>query len=272
MMNGHMKLDEMQIHLRHPKASADLVLDCQLVSPLDPDDMLGNARINSRLPLEWIDKEIPAHDGVAVICGKAPSLRDTLPLLKATKNATIFACNSAAKFLASEGVVPDWQVILDSSRNTVNELGPAKRHLLASVVDPELVRKAVSPVLWHPLIPGIEEALSARPFVGIGGGITVSNSVLCLAYTLGFRRIEVHGMDSSFRKGDIYAFKSDIPDEPLRVEVEFGGRFYESSVDMKQQVQVFMKLAKMLKDAGCEVIVHGSGLLPDVMKNQQGVN
>lgn len=257
----------MDLRGRHPLAGSDLVVPITTVSPVSHEQMLENARINGALDLPWLDQEVPAHEGTAVIVGKGPSLKDTLHLVRRGK---IFACNSVAKHLVGRNIFPDYQVMLDSHPAMLDEIGPARAHLFSSTVDPFIVKQCSDVLLWHPLIPEIETVLPPRPFVGIGGGVTVLNSALALAHTMGFRKIEVHGADSSYRNGDVYAFDSGQPIEPLKVTVERHGVLYETSVDMKEQARVFMSLVELFKQAGTQITVFGSGLLPDLMKESYG--
>jgi hypothetical protein len=175
--------------------------------------------------------------------------------------------NTAAKKLSDAWVRPHYQVILDSHAMMENEIGEAEIHLLASIVNPKLFEYADHPVMWHPLIDWIEEEIPVDypSFHYIGGGVTVTNSAICIAYTMGYREIHIFGMDSSFSAGRTHSTEQQTDDVGLRIWVDHNGKTYETSFGLKQQVLVFLELKKQLEDAGCKVIVHGSGLLPDVV-------
>ncbi len=235
-----------------------------LVGTVSDDQMKSNVIENMKLAREWLIEKEP-HDGVALICGAGPSLLDTLPDIKA-KKGTIFASNSAAGFLHNHGIEPDYQVLLDAHIRTLDEIGPAKNHLLASTVSPIAFERLPKAILWHPSTLWIDDFVPEnRDFTFIGGGITVTNSSICIAYTLGFREIHCYGMDSSHRETTHATEQPDIESLMLMsVEVESLGKTYKTTYDLKQQVLVFNELYKLLMEAECKVIVHGSGLLPDL--------
>ena len=71
------------------------------------DAVLANVRTNADKG-KWV-VQAPAHEESALICGSAPSLLDTLDLLRAYKG-TIFALNNAAKVLHENGIMADFQI------------------------------------------------------------------------------------------------------------------------------------------------------------------
>lgn len=260
-----MRLHEMTLTKRNPDASFDLVIPVGLKCPLSHDEMVEFARINSAKDCEWV-KALPAHDGVAAVCGNAPSLSRTWEQVE----GDIFACNSAAKFFNARGITPKYQVILDSQIECKGQYGNAEHHLFASIVHPEVFDMSPNPILWHPAMGELAEILnhSKREFDYIGGGITCGNSALCLAHTLGYRDIRVYGMDASVSDG-VFHSHPEASDAGLHfIEVEECGKTYRTTYDYKQQVVVFLKLAKLIQDAGARLQVFGTGLLPDMFHSQ----
>lgn len=253
-----------RVRYKNPETQEELIIPVMLVPTVCVDDMKKNVIENSKLDREWLT-ERPLHDGTALVCGAGPSLLDTLDDIRELKKsgAVIFSCNSAAKFLNDHGIESDYQVILDSHHSTINEVGPAKKHLLASLVHPSLFDHLPNAILWHPVTAWIEDCIGKREFTGIGGGITVSNSAICIAYTLGFKHIHSFGMDSSHRETT-----HATPQPPLEgqwiIDIESKGKVYKTTFDFKAQVLVFEQLYKLLIDEGRTVTVHGSGLLPDL--------
>lgn len=259
-----MRLTEKDYTHKNPGTTQDLVI------PIDPDPTvpldraMENVRVNSRLDIPWVE-EVPAHSGVAVICGSAPSLRRHYADIR----GTVFACSTAGHALAAQGIEIAYQVIMDPLESSVNDLVDAEGHLIASFAAPAVFEVATRPVLWHPIIKDIEDYIPAdRPFIGIGGGITVLNSALGLAYTLGFREFHVYGADSSYEDGKRYADPSTPPNPTTPLWIEENGKQYLTSYDLRQQAVVFLNLAHQLKAAGCVVKVFGTGLLPDLFNLQ----
>lgn len=262
-----MKLQDTAFTHRNPQASTELVIPIGLVPTVGQEQSLQNVKDNCKRDIEWLCEQ-PAHEKEAVICGAAPSLKQFYPDIyyKQSAGAVVFGCNSAAKHLACADIKSDYQVLLDPLESVADEFYPAKKHLLASIVSPSVFDMAADPVLWHPCIDWVAEYADGfeRDFSYIGGGVTVTMSALCIAYTMGFRKIHLYGVDSSFSRNSFYVDKAGCGDGRLLVTVEAKGQTYKTTYDMKQQVVVFLELQKMLKANGCEVKVYGNGLLPDM--------
>lgn len=260
-----MRLIDTSFIYSNPGTTQDLVVPVNLVPGVTVEVMKENAEINQKWQIPWVDTCEP-HDGAAIICGAGPSLADTLDELRSLKG-DIFASNSAAGYLMDQGFEVEYQTMLDPHPMLSLDFAPAKKHLLASIVDTNLFCMAQNPILWHPNTSWIDECIKpdCPPFTFIGGGVTVSNSAMCIAYTMGYREFHVFGMDSSHRDD-----KSHVREvqslEPLACTVTENGTDYKTSFDMKAQAVVFMEIHKLLTDAGCSVKVYGSGLLPDMYK------
>lgn len=260
-----MKLTEKEYTHRNPGASQDLVIPIDPTATVPLERAMEYVRANSVLDIPWIE-EVPAHAGVAVICGAGPSLKRSYSDIRA--GGEVFACSTAGRTLEANGIDITYQVIMDPLESSADDLVDADRHLIASFAHPSVFEVATRPMLWHPVIKGIEDFIPDRPFVGIGGGITVLNSVLGLAYTLGFREFRCYGVDSSYEDGQRYADPSTPPNPTTPLWIEERGKQYLTSYDLRQQAVVFLQLAQQLKAAGCTVKVFGSGLLPDLFNAQ----
>jgi hypothetical protein len=263
-----MKLDDTFFQYRNPETTKDLIIPIGMAGTVTIEETKANVRANLPLDVPWLD-ESPAHDGVAIICGAGPSLGDTVEQVRQQQEAggKIFASNSACAYLISQWMAVDYQSILDPHPSMADDMAEAGCHLIASFADPSLFKISRNPVLWHPLTDWIEDLIpeGRSNFTFIGGGITVTNSSLCLAYTMGYREFHVHGMDSSHREGRRHV--ADCTElDGLAVVVEENGKTYATTYDMKQQVVVFREIRKQLINAGCVVKVYGSGLLPDMFK------
>ena len=260
-----MNLADQELRYKNPGTNQDLVIGIKMVSPVSREEMARNLKINQMRDVSWL-KECPAHDGVAIICGAGPSIEDTLEEIRGI-DGTIFACNSAAHYLLNNGFDVDYQVMLDPYPVREVDYAPAKHHLLASIVDPKMFEMAQDVTLWQPCMDWIEELI--RPdcpeFVYIGGGVTVANSAICIAYTMGYRKFHIFGMDSSFRDNKTHV--KDVPEfGAFYVRVKENGKEYETAYDMKEQARVFLGMREYLKSIGCIIKVYGSGLLPDTVR------
>lgn len=261
-----------QMPYRNPDATSDLVLPVLVVCNTSDDDLHRNVTRNAALPLPWVGMH-PAHEGVAVLCGGGPSLADGIDAIKALRAAggTVFAMNGAASYLRSMGVNVDAQVIADAKPETATLVDPIGPYYIASQCDVATVdaaSKQGSVTMWHLAISEEMDDLfpadrrKAGGYALIGGGASVGNSALCLAYVLGFRRFELFGYDSSHREDASHAY-----DQPMNafipvIDVEWAGKTYRASVAMKAQAEKFQITAQQLKREGCTINVHGDGLLP----------
>ena len=259
----------LQVTHQNPGATMPLILPVHVICNTSDDDLFSNIRINSARPGDWLHLE-EAHDGVAILCGSGPSLADTLDEIRALHalGGKVFAMNGAAKYLHDNGIMPDYQVILDAREETAQLVGPAKEHLFASQAHPACFEAMPSAKVWHLEIGDIEEHLPKNrgSFCLIGGAASVGNTSTCLAYAMGYRTLEIFGYDSSHRDTNGHAFHQKMNDGDPCASVRFGDKDYICSLTMKLQAEKFQKTAKTLEEYGCTINVHGSGLLPDMWR------
>lgn len=246
-----------------------------LVIANTPDEVLeANVRVNGARDLPWL-KLAPAHDRVAVIVGGGPSLADHVGALceHAAAGHTLIAINAAASWLIDvAGIRPDYQLTCDAKAETrflIERRVPA--HLLASQCDPETVARAPNATLFHMIMEGIEDLLPpARVKRGgyalIGGGASSGNTAMAVAYTLGYRTLHVYGFDSSNRNGKTHAYPQPMNALIPNTLVSWAGQEFTSSLAMKAQAEKFVILGQRLQQMGCQVHVHGDGLLPTMWR------
>lgn len=239
-----------------------------------PDEVLfANIEHNSRLPIEWVS-EVEAHDGHAVIVGGGPSLIDSLDVIRwrHSLGQKIFALNGAAKFLASHGIAVDYLVILDARKanNTFASVNGIGELLIASQCHPDLfaVDKGTIIRLWHPAIENIESHLpdERESLTLIGGGTTVGLSAMCLAYTMGYRKMHLFGYDSSHAKLAGHAYDQPMNATEPTCKVTVFGKTFTASLAMAKQAEFFPTVCDNLIDLGCIITVDGDGLLPFIVR------
>ncbi len=259
----------LQTRYWNPGASKPLILPLTVICNTSDEDIHRNIHVNSRRPGKWLQLSA-AHDRVAILCGSGPSLADHIDDIRGLSMAggTVFAMNGAADFLAVRGVMPDYQVILDAREQTADLIGPACDHLFASQVHPKCFDLLPNAQIWHLQVEGIEDTLPLDEYkdgyVLVGGAASVGNTATCLAYAMGYRKLEIFGYDSSFRGDNSHAFRQEMNDGDANCWVGFNGKEYYVSLTMKLQAEKFQETAMALVDAGCTIKVHGDGLLPDM--------
>lgn len=233
--------------------------------------LLDNVASAVKRDLPWLDLVAP-HDGHAVIVGGGPSLDETLEAIKWRKSLgqTVWALNGSADWLKIRGIIPDYHICVDArpdnSRFFKRPDGETK-YLIGSQCDASIFKALDGQdiTLWHPNSEGVPESLAgekARPVHLIGGGSTVGLCAIVLAFALGYRKIHLHGFDSSYREDTHHAYMQNLNDADFIVDVLAGDRKFRAAPWMVQQAEEFCTLATYLADEGCVITVSGDGLLP----------
>lgn len=238
---------------------------------ITPDEELFSyIRENCASTKRWA-KTQPAHDGAAVIVGGGPSVLSRLDGIRMRQEhgQTVFALNGAAKLLNDNGILPDYQVLLDPQQLLHDYIAPAKDYLVASQCHPSILKRLPDAMLWHLATEGVAEQIPPHDddYCLTGGGISVGLSTLCLAYALGYRKLHCYGFDSSYSgdKGHAYPV-TQKPAEHQRLDaglisVRTFGQKFVTTLGLYHQAQEFHRVAGDLIDLGCLVTVDCDGLL-----------
>jgi hypothetical protein len=249
-------------------------MEIELICNTDDAVLFGNIAANSKRHYEWA-KELPAHDGHAVIVGGGPSLAENLWLIKKRYDLgqTIFALNGAAKFLNANGIKPHYQVILDAREENVTLIDVADQYLIASQCNPAVFEKldGQKVTVWHPAIEHIEPYLTGyeSEYALIGGGLTVGLSSMCLTYALGFRKLHLFGYDCSHRNTLGHAYSQKMNDREPLCKVTVDGQVFTASLTMARQAELFPTVCNNLIDLGCIITVDADGLIKSVLKSMR---
>jgi len=247
----------------------------QILPNTSKEAVWRNVEANSRLVLPWV-KEMPHHDGHAVIVGGGPSAIDTLVDVRERQKhgQDVFALNGVAQWLAQYGIFPKYQVILDSRPENRRFVRPisAEKFLIASQCDPGVFAalSGQDVTLFHHAEEGITKHFEGTSVL-IGGGITVGLTAMALVYALGYRQMHLYGYDSSDRDGSGHAYEqSESGPDSQRRDVWLGRRKYSCAPAMYAQAQAFPEFAELLRRHDVTITVHGSGLLPDIARQTYG--
>lgn len=270
-------MDTVLFRHQNPAASMPLVVPYTVECNVSDDQIFANVLANSKRIRKWL-KRSDAHNRTAILCGSGPSLADCMDELKYIKG-DVFALNNAARYLYEHGIKADYQIIMDAQPRTIELVGPAWKHLFASMVDPTLFDLCPDAILWHAshgdlMIDEIDgfpcHAESADQAFLIGSGITVGNTSLPLLYAMGYRRIHIFGMDSCHRGTQAHVLRQSINDGDPCTIVVFLGKEYVCSFTMKLQADNFMQRATAIRDGGCAIQMHGDGYLQAIWRVAQG--
>ena len=236
--------------------------ELQFITNIEPANIQANIRAAISRPSQWFHP-VAKHDGIAIIVGSGPSLRDDLLFLRCIgRSGEIFALNGCPAYLAKFGIKPDFHVMLDAHPDVIHMVSPEIRmtRYYASQCDTPVLEAAGDElVCWH----GGGMAMNAIPghtFRNIvGGGSTVASRAVVLAYGLGFRKFHLFGLDSSYDGDCGHACDQYQIDATLKVTC--GDEVFDTTAQMLGQAEDFKVIIPDLIDAGCEITVHGRGLL-----------
>lgn len=248
-------------------------VELELTNNVGDDAVVFNVEAALRRGLPEL-AEVPAHDGIVAICGGGPSLADDMALVRriARDGHAVWALNGALAALLDEGVTPTACWCVDSRPDNAAFFrrapwGPS--YYIASRCHPEVFAAlgGCDVTLWH---DSSVRALVPESKLIIGGGTTVGVKAMAAAFALGFRRIHLFGFDSSYRSDEHHAYPQALNDGEETYEVTVGNRIFRAAGWMLGQVKNFGHIAPMLAAEGCEITVHGDGLLPAVAHDMAG--
>lgn len=241
--------------------------------------IFANARMNLQRGLPLLQHVAP-HDKTLCIVGGGPSLTGNLGQVKAheIRGNEVWALNGAAAFLQGRGIQPTGQVIADARTENAEFVAylMSGTHYLASTCDAAVFQAAqrfsqYDVTLWTPDFDGMQAVLDDLALdnkLMIGGGPTVGLKAMCIGYAKGYRKFELFGFDSSFAADEGHAYPQPLndPDKENRIVVWCGGRKFSAAPWMYRQAQAFQAQAKAMAAVGCEITVHGDGLIPHLAR------
>lgn len=235
---------------------------------------VNNIKSACERDLPWLEIQRP-NPGDAVIIGGAPSLKEKLGEIRARKQSGhfIISTNGTHDYLIENGIIPDAHIIIDARPENVKFLSKPDKsvaYYLAAQCDESLYNalNGYNLTLLHlnrmeciDIIPPTDKEINL-----LSGGSTVGLMGLSLAHVLGYRRFHIYGMDSSYTEGENHAYKQEINNGEKVIDVEVGGRKFQSAPWMIQQAEEFQQLASLLANDGCLITVAGEGLIPHIAK------
>lgn len=242
------------------KVGGGTTAELMVVSNVEVSKLIENREFNTKRGLEEIKMQEP-HQKTAVIVAGGPSL---LEYAHDLPDGDIFSVNGTLRFLTERNIRPDYHVMCDARPENIEFLNGAwVNYLMASQVDPSLIdalgkREAT---LWHIALPG------AKPMpMQIGGATTVGLLSVVLAYVMGYRTIHMLGFDSSYGESH-HAYPQKLNDGERIIDVTVGDTSFRCAPWMAQQAREFADVIPELVRMGCEISVHGYGLIPTLAES-----
>lgn len=240
-----------------------------------------NIRSACARDLPWL-KSQPAHDGHAVIVGGGPSLADKTSrdelCWRAEQGQAIFATNNTPRWLRDKiGVVPNFHVLLDARPENAGFVfwGSAERYLVFSQCDPavfDAIRGGDTTLahIWYGEHIRTLIGPTDKPHTFTTGGSSTGLAAMSAAFTLGYRKMHLIGVDSCYRATAGHAYAQPLNDGEPIIEFEAAGRMFVGAPWMATQAQEFAIFSKVLADHDCEITVSGDGALAHIARAMTG--
>ncbi len=237
------------------------------------DRMLSQASRNLRrdLPM-FIEQE--EHGSLLCIVGGAPSLKDSLPILRSRidRGALVASLNGTHDWLIERGIVPNLHVMLDARQQNVEFVRKPHKdvtYMIAAQCHPDIfdALEGHDIVMWVADLPGMRELVEPveKPVGLVGGGSTVGMKTMMLAYLWGFRAISLFGIDGCYRGGQHHAYAQPLNDGEQVVDTIVQGKRFSCSPWMLQQADDFDADARNLIKHGVTLKAYGSGLIQTLL-------
>ncbi len=244
------------------------------ISAMDDIRRNENVRRNCAATDRRVQDGIAPHDRTATLVCYGPSLKETWPLLRGLED--IYCVGAAHRFLIEREVVPYAMIDCDPRARNVDQIGePHKsvRYWLASCVDPSYLTKLsghdVS--LWHlhngPVSADFIWSIEPEAWLLVGGG-SVGLRAISLLYARGYRKFDIHGMDSSYVDGAVGGIQYAGPhadQNPKRLlDIRCGDRWFKTNPSLVDYARQFLDDLRLWEGASFRMF--GDGLLQEMCR------
>lgn len=231
-------------------------------------------------------QQIEAHEKQEtplIIAAGGPSLRLSLDEIrqKREQGAKLVAVNATHDYMLNHGIQPSAQVILDArpeNARFVDRAFPECKYFVASQAHPSVIEKleakGIDPYLWHSVnVPQkwriLDDYYRGR-WIPVVGGSTVALRAISLFYLLGYRNMDVYGLDSCLVDDLHHAYPQPENDKDPHKLLDLGKRQFWVAPWHIQQADDFFTFCEQLPDLN--ITVHGNGLIAYLMENKNGCN
>lgn len=232
-----------------------------------------NVRKNIAVVSKRLGLHEPAHDRVAVLACFGPSLRETWPQIAMAQiqGADIFTVSGSHQFLIDRGVAPHAHMDCDPREHKALQFGTPHagvKYWIGSCVHPSYITRLEGHdvTLWHSYNKeASREIFEMDPGhdLVVGGG-SIGLRALSVLYCQGYRKFEIHGMDSCSSASGEHHADFHYAKYPNVAEVQCGDRWFLATAIHIAYARYFFKSNKMLK--GSTFNFHGGGLLAEMVK------
>ena len=240
---------------------------------VNEDGRRANLKANLARGVPVFTQNVPEHDRPLLIVGSGPSVSGMIDVVKAWPG-DVWAINGAYDFLLSHGLICEGFFGLDPLPQLADYLRNANEYTtfyIVSMCDPSVLDalEGHKVMLWHALAENREDFPEGHTL--IYGGTTAVTRAPYLALAMGYRDINLIGVDSSYdREQGQYCYEwgmyeTDIAEMTIPVSINGEGPFYTEIGLCKQVAQLgtmltgFNRKREMLK-------IHAAGLMGAYMR------
>lgn len=239
------------------------------------EQIIENVKTNICRPLPQVQPHDIQESVIGIVCG-GPSLNNTFEDLKEKHKAgmSVVSTNATHDWLMERGIRASAHVQLDArpfNARFVKNWHEKTKYLIASQSDPSVfdTLAGANTWMWHCIGVEGEKAVLDKHYLGnyftIPGGSTVGLRAIALMRMLGFKRMEMYGLDSCYMGDEHHAYEQKENDTKQMAEVEIHGKVFKCSSWMHSQATEFCEFIKNFGNQ-FELIVHGDGLIAHILK------
>ncbi len=237
------------------------------------EDRSVNLKANLARGLPVLEKVVPEHDRPLLIVGSGPSVSKLIEHVKNWKG-DVWAINGAYNFLLSHGLICEGFFGIDPLPQLADYLRSPNEYTtfyISSMCDPAVLDalEGHKVLLWHAMAENREQFPEGHQM--IYGGTTAVTRAPFLALVLGYRSINMIGVDSSYDKEvgqycyEWGTYSTDIAEMTIPVSINSEGPFFTEIGLCKQIAQLGTMLTAF--NRGKEMLkIHPAGLMGAFMR------
>lgn len=246
-------------------------LDIEMREEFSPEQIRKHIEYALSLNLPEFHSSIIRNGGKCLVVGSGPSIEYTIDELKEShKKWPIIAVNGAHEYLYDHGITPNVWLTVDPRPMPQNLVHPNEDtvYLIASRANPETfdALEGCKRVVWHSWSgkEDYDDLLYGK--LQIGGGSTSGLRAVNIAYVMGFREVELYGMDCCLgEKGNKRVMDEKFDGQTT--DIVINGKTFICNMAMAAQAKDFQLLYKIMPDIHIEV--KGEGVLAAILRERK---
>lgn len=253
-------------------------IDKVVINTALPEDRLKQNILDARKYCLTPISELPdwREGRAAAIVGGGPSLVKNLDALK--KEKLIIACGSVHDFLTESALItPDYCLICDPDpimANYIQYNNNYTKYLIASQCDKAIFEtlRGCRNYIWDCLGPTEfnQEMFDVGRVNAIPGGCTVGTRAILCAIGMGFKKLNLYGMDSCLDGEKHHSYEFHNPElenlgEITEIKIDHSDKTFQVAGYMMAQVFDFQEILKVYGNS-LEINIIGDGVLAEIMR------